>query len=186
VPLIVKLAEGGTPDICTDDTCLGPDVDKRIEDGVFAWQRADWKSVKERMGPVAERYPHWAGPSFHLGRALANMGEWENAEAALLRSVAANPAWFEARNVLVWVLSERRQFAKAELAIRDGLALDSGWWLGRLALGTCLLRLGRNEEARSAALEAEGDIPRWPRQVPDVCAGAPRAQPGSDATWTRG
>lgn len=164
-PFITELIEGGMPQICKVEAPLELDELKRIEDTIFAGQRADWGTVKAQIAPVAERYPDWAAPNFHLGKALAEMGDLEGAETALARAALVNPRcvldsphWSQARDELVRVLNAQGRSGTAELVVRSGLASDPKWWLGHLALGECLLRRGQKEEARFALLEAEQGI----------------------------
>lgn len=158
VPLLTELVEGGAPDMCEVDPPLEPEVEQRIADTVYAGQREDWEEATERIRPVVERYPDWAGPSFHYGRALANLGDWKSAESALARAVGANPRWALPREDLAEALCEQGRQAEAEVVIREGLAFDPNWWAGHLSLGECLLRQGRAEEAQAAARLVESGV----------------------------
>lgn len=96
IPLITDLVDGVVPEICEVDPSLDPDTEQRIADTAYAVQRADWKAVVERIGPVAECYPDWAGPNFDLGRALASLGDWKSSRIFLERAAEANPDWTDA------------------------------------------------------------------------------------------
>lgn len=97
IPLITDLVEGDTPENCDVNPQLDPEDEQRIADTAYAVQRGDWEAVTERIGPVAERYPSWAGPNFDLGRALTEMGDLHAAEVFLTRAVQGNPRWHDAR-----------------------------------------------------------------------------------------
>lgn len=114
VPLMTDLVEGDTPEICEVDPQLDPDSERRIGDTAFATHAKDWETVAERVRPVAERNPGWAGPNFDLGRALAEMGDWAGAEPALTRAVRANPRWAEARSYLDRCLQQLGRAVEAE------------------------------------------------------------------------
>lgn len=165
-PFIAELIEGRIPSICEAEPPLEAADDARIEDTVFAGQREEWGVAKDRIAPVAERYPEWVAPGFHLGRAMVNLGEWREAERVLAKVVLARPRCGPAREELVRALNGMGRSDRAESVAVEGLALDRQWWRGHLSLAECLTRLGRPEEARSAEQRAE-------RLIRDVLADSP-------------
>ena len=165
LPLIFELTEGGTPDICEVEPRLAPGVEERVAATVFAVQRGEWEQAVEEIGPVAERHPHWAGPSFTLGQALSNLEDWAGAEAALARAVRAKPGWTQPRGLLVRAIRKRGRVDEAVQVLRDGLDLDAEWGYGHLALARCLLRQGREDEAKAAARRAVEVTPRYAEAV---------------------
>lgn len=154
LPLLTDLVAGHAPEYCELDPAVDPDTRQRFADTAYATNRGDWEAVKERIGPVAERCPDWAGPNYDLGRALAEMEDWPGAEAAHARAVRASPNWTQPRAYLISTLLAQDRPAEAEVTARGGLALDPDWARGHLLVARCASRRDRAEDAQAAALRA--------------------------------
>lgn len=154
-PFLSQLERREVPDFAQPCPPLSADDDRRIRDAAFAKEREDWRMVRERIEPVAARHPRWAAPSFHLGEALLNLGEPTRAEDLLRRVERESSSQNTARLQLCQALRSQGKVEEAEQTIRDGIAADPGWIPGWLGLAQLLSELGRGQEARTAAREAE-------------------------------
>jgi tetratricopeptide (TPR) repeat protein len=148
---------------------VDPPCDRRdfeaIKAATFAELHRDWRSAIEWIEPVAKRYPHWAGPSFHFGRALLNRGEAARGREQLRRALSACPEWLAPSDQLCRALTQLGELTEAEHVLRKAIAVNEWWLSGKLQLAE-LLAYKDDEEARDVARGAEKGIRAKTRRHP--------------------
>jgi tetratricopeptide (TPR) repeat protein len=122
-----------------------------LQAGLDAAQRGDWNAAAAAFRSLLARDPNRADAHFHLGVALRNLRQWEEARASLQQALRLDPANSAARDVLLQVDAEQQAAREAEVR------------------GASLQRAsGYREEAR--ALRAENDAEPLKREEADAAA----------------
>ena len=86
-------------------------------------QAQQWEAASRAYAAALQRWPDSPGALIGLGNTHIMQDAWEQAEAALRRAVAANPASADAANNLAHVLARRGQTAEALAWARRAVAM---------------------------------------------------------------
>ncbi len=94
--------------------------------------------------------PKFAAAYYNLGKALSDLGRWDEAEPALRTSTELDPQFAPAYDYLGLALNAQKRGAEAVQAIRQAVALDPRSAHARVNLGGVLLDEGQDAEAAAA------------------------------------
>ncbi len=136
-----------------------------------AYAEADWmkynttkeRSWLDRSREAARqaqlRYPDTAAGYRAEERLAVSAGQFEDAEAELLRAAELEPANAENYRRLGFVYNSKNQFDKALLALRQAVGLEPSYYKNQWTLGKFYLDQGRYKEAVERLLETVKLLP---------------------------
>ncbi len=99
-------------------------VAQRIEQGVAAWDRSDYKGALEDFRAVLAEHPGFPDVHNKLGLCLAMLGDPEEALKAFDEAIRINPGYAEAHLNRAIVLQELGRFQEARRNLRRAEELD--------------------------------------------------------------
>src|ERR1043166_807764 len=121
---------------------------KLLEDtGDYAGAVAAWQRVEELL-------PYHFGPCFYLGKALARVGRYEEAERELNKTLRLRPDVVEAMDELAQVLTRQKRAAEAARRLEQALQLQPGNARLHLHLAQALSAQERPEDAMQPLRQA--------------------------------
>lgn len=102
-------------------TELAPEVLARFQRAVTLVETQQWQQAEEQLRALSRSYPGLSGPYLNLGIVYQAQQRIEQAEAAYLEAIAANPDNLDAYNQLAVLLRRQGRFDAAERYYLDAL-----------------------------------------------------------------
>jgi len=136
-----------------EDFYLRGNSAKFLEDtGEYPAALAEWKHVEEML-------PYHFGPSFYLGKLLARLGRYTEAEQALKKTLRLRPDVVDARVALGQVLAKQRKPDEALACFDQALRLQPGNARLHLHRAETLASAERRDESVQALRQAIEVLP---------------------------
>ncbi len=129
----------------------------RQGDAFVAEARGDWKGARTALAAWLEQEPANAGARHRLGRALFGVGQYEQAQAELVKAAEADPKLEPAAITMGWLYTRERDLKKAAEWMKYAVKIDPDSVRVRLGVASWLLEQGRADEAQ-AHVEAAAKI----------------------------
>ena len=123
--------------VSTIDANVPPAAQKEFDKGVAALAEGGNNKIAVAVKCFEKAialYPKFVEARLKLGTAYMDLGQWENAEQALLATIEADPKTANALFALSEIYLRQNKIAEAEKVLVQGLALEDHSYLGHLNL----------------------------------------------------
>lgn len=107
---------------------------KEFEKGEDALAEKGPRDAIQHFESAVQLHPQFFEAELSLGTAYMDLGQWDRAEASLLRAAEINPKSANAFFALGEVYLHNGRLAEAEKTLRDGLRLENRSWQAHFAL----------------------------------------------------